>query len=74
METLRLSPFSCRGEMPGLLQNPGPVGVELPQEGLARWKPGFDQSYGLPGEEPADRRMEHAVLLTRTHSYGQAGV
>lgn len=51
--------------MSGLLQNTGPVGVELPQEGLARWKPGFDQSYGLPGEEPTYRRMETLFYLHR---------
>ena len=34
-----------------LLQNCGPAGVKLHQDGLARWQPGFDQSYGLPDGE-----------------------
>lgn len=39
-----------------LLQNRGPAGVQLHQDGLTGWQPGFDQSYGLPdgAQTPTD--------------------
>lgn len=41
-----------------LLQHSGPAGVQLLQDGLVCWQPGFDQSYGLP-----DIKHTHTSVL-----------